>query len=714
MDCGPTCLKMVAQHYGKQLPIEHIRKLCDKGKTGVSLLGLSKAAESLGFSALPLKLDLKTFTEEATLPCLVHWQGQHFVVVYKIDKKHIYLADPGIGKVKLSHREFMEHWRYNDDEGVALLLRPTAQFEQQKEQEKPSSNGLVQLWHYLRRHQRFAKQLLIGAFVSSLLALMLPFLTQSLVDYGIGNKDLGFIYIIVIAQLILFLSRTAADFIKGWVLAYMGAHINVAVLSDFLLKLMRLPLSFFATRNLGDIMQRINDHQKIEEFLTSHSINVVFSMLNLLVFSLVMLSYSFAAFITFLVGSVLSIFWITLFFNRRKILDYRQFSQMSDNQNSIMQLVNGMPEIKLNDCAVRKRSGWEHIQAKLFKTRLNVLALEQYQQAGNLFFNEGKNLLITFIAAYQVLQGDMTLGMMMATIYILGQMNAPIENLIQFMRHAQDAKLGMERLNEVQSMPDEGVLKDIDTVSHFSGGDITIKNLSFKYGKYDKRPVLDDLSLTIPHNKTTAIVGPSGSGKTTLLKLLLKFYDEYEGQLTLNGQSLSYLDPQQWRNKCGVVMQDGFIFNDTIANNIALDSQMPDFDRLVQAAKTANIHEEFERLPQGYHTKIGLEGMDLSGGQKQRLLIARAVYRNPEFIFFDEATSALDANNERIIQRNLQYFFNNRTCVIIAHRLSTVKNADNILVMEQGKVVESGDHQALIEQKGSYYHLVKNQLELGS
>jgi ATP-binding cassette subfamily B protein len=714
MDCGPSCLMMVSQFFKKTFSLSQVRKLCDKGQQGVTLLGINRAAEELGFKTLPMKLEIDTFIKDAQLPCIVHWQQKHFVVVYKINKNNIYIADPARGRVKLNKTDFINNWSSNGKDGIALFLQPTNKFYQQQENKERSTNGLVNLLQYIGRFKKFVMQLGLGALLGSLLNLIFPFLTQALVDHGIGNRDVNFVYAILIAQLMLFLSRTSVEFIRGWILVNMGTRINIAIVSEFLLKMMRLPLSFFGSKNLGDVLQRISDHQKIEEFLTSHSINIVFSMLNLLVFSAIMASYSTTIFLVFFIGSILSIVWVALFLNKRKVLDYQNFSQMSANQNNIVQLVQGMPEIKLNNCAESRRWEWEQIQAKLFKTRLKGLAIEQYQQGGTLFLNEGKNIIITFIAASLVINGELTLGMMMAITYILGQMNAPIEQLLQFMRQAQDAKLSMERLGEIQVMKEEKEGNGEELVSKIPKGDIIFKKLNFKYSRHDKKNILECLDFSIPYQKTTAIVGASGSGKTTLLKVLLKFFSSYEGTITIDDLDMRFACPDAWRKQCGVVLQDGYIFSDTIARNIALGNSEPDIQRVIHAAKTANLFEEIEKFPQGFFTKVGAEGMGISGGQTQRILIARAVYKNPEYILFDEATSALDAKNEKMIQENLKYFFKGKTVVVIAHRLSTVKHADQIIVLDKGKVVEQGNHATLTHKKGYYFDLVKNQLELGS
>lgn len=714
MDCGPTCLMMVVQFHGKKLSLDHLRQLCDKGQQGVTLLGISRTAEELGFKTMPLKLNVDLFVKQAQLPCLVHWKNNHYVVVYKISHNKIYIADPGAGKLQLTVEQFKQFWSQDNENGVALFLETTDKFYQQDSCEKRTNNGIKRLFSHIVRFKSFLRQLGIGALLGALLNLIFPFLTQALVDHGIGNRDINFVYTIVIAQLVLFLSRTATEFIRGWILVHMGARINIAILSEFLMKLMRLPLSYFSQRNLGDVLQRVADHKKIEVFLTSHSISIIFSLFNMIIFSIVMAVYSGFIFSIFLFGSLFSIGWISLFLNKRKLLDYQQFNQMSANQNAIVQLVNGMPEIKLNRCEASRRWEWETIQGKLFNVRLNALAVEQYQQAGTLFLNEGKNILITFIAAQQVINGQLTLGMMMAIIYILGQMNAPIEQLLNFIRLSQDAKISMERLGEIQDLKDEKDELGSELSQTINLGDIKLSGLSFKYSRHDDHPALNQLDISIPYQKTTAIVGASGSGKTTLMKLLLKFYPTNEGHIAVGGQDLKFICPDVWREQCGVVMQDGYIFNDSVAKNIVMSNEKVDFQHLIHAAKSANIHDEIEKLPQGYYSKIGVEGVGLSGGQKQRILIARAIYKKPKYLFFDEATSALDTNNEKQIQENLQYFFKGKTVIVIAHRLSTVRHADQIIVLDKGRIVESGNHEKLTNKRGYYYSLVKNQLELGN
>lgn len=717
MDCGPACLKMISTYYNLPLSIDKARKLCDKGQQGVSLLGIMKAAEELGFKTLPAKVSVETLITHVSSPCVLHWGGDHFVVLHEVKKDKIGIADPKGAIVHFDLEEFKRFWCSDGDNGVALFIEPTEQqFENERrvEEDESQPNSFVKLFRYFFRYDVLMRQLIIGTLVVSILNLFFPFLTQTLVDSGVGSADINIVYAVVISQVVLFFSKTFAEFLRGWVLIHLSTRVNVAILSDYLLKMMKLPISFFSRRNLGDILQRVSDHERIEEFLSSQAINLLFSFVNLIIFSSILLFYSVEVFITFVVGSFAAVGWITLFLNRRRVLDYSRFKLMADNQNAMVQIVSGMEEIKLNQCQLQKRWQWQRLQTKLFKVRLKGLAIEQYQQAGNIFFNEGKNILITFITAQQVIEGNMSLGMMMAITYILGQVNAPISQFIEFIRLGQDAKIGMERLEEVHHMKTEEEMYSSQLANSFSLGDIKLENLDFYYSIHDEKPALNNVSLTIPHQKTVAIVGASGSGKTTLMKVLLKFFSEYKGSISLNDVDFKLIAPDAWRENCGAVMQDGFIFDDSILSNICLNQENVDMERLFYATKVANIHNEIEALPQGYDTKIGQEGVQLSGGQKQRVLIARAVYKNPKYLLFDEATSALDANNEKVIQENLETFFEGKTVVIIAHRLSTVKHADQIIVLDKGSVVEVGDHQSLTQTKGYYYQLIKNQLELGS
>jgi len=716
-DCGPTCIKIIAKHYKKRLPLQELRELSETVRTGSNLLNLSNAAEKIGFKSLGVKISLEKILE-VPLPCILHWNKNHYVVLYKIKKEIFHISDPAHGLLKYKKEEFLKHWignnaSKNTEEGIALLLEPTPKFYDSEFDDKEKNLGFSFLSKYLFRYKKFLVQLIIGLLAGSLLQLIFPFLTQSIVDVGIKNQDIHFIYLILIAQLFLFVGRTSIEIIRGWILLHLSTRINISLISDFFIKLMNLPIAFFDTRMTGDILQRINDHRRIERILTTSSLNVLFSMFNLVIFGVVLAYYSLAIFGIFLGGSFLYFLWIIIFLKKRRNLDYKRFSQVSQEQSKVIELINGMQEIKLHNAEKQKRWGWEFLQARLFKISIEGLALEQYQSVGSGFINELKNILITVLSAKLVIEGEITLGMMLAITYIVGQLNSPISQLINFIREVQDAKISLERLSEIHNKEDEEKIDEEKITEIPKNLDLTLSNVSFRYIGSDQL-VLKDLNLHIPANKITAIVGASGSGKTTLMKLLLKFYDPNKGKIKVGNHDLKNVSQKSWRYECGVVMQEGYIFSDTIANNVAVGVDYVDKKKLTHAVDVANIKEFIESLPLSYNTKIGMEGVGLSTGQKQRLLIARAVYKNPNFLFFDEATSALDANNEKTIMEKLDVFFKDKTVVVIAHRLSTVKNAHQIVVLDDGKIIEKGTHKELVKQKGSYYHLVKNQLELGN
>jgi len=709
---------MIANHYGRSISLEKLQKLSETTRAGSSLQGIADAAEKIGFRTLGVKIDFNKLKEDAPLPCIIHWNQNHFVVVYKIKKGIVYVADPGHGLLKYTKQEFISHWIGNNanettEEGIALLLEPTPKLKQAEADDFETKKGFSFLYQYLFRYKKFIVQLALGLLVGSLLQLIFPFLTQSVVDVGIQNLDIHFIYLVLIAQLLLFMGQISVQIIRGWILLHLSTRINISLISDFFIKLMNLPIAFFDTKMTGDIMQRINDHQRIERLLTSTTLDTLFSLFNLIVFGAVLAWYDLKIFAIFFMGSAIYVIWVMLFLKRRKDLDYKRFDQMSNEQSKVIELINGMQEIKLHNAERQKRWSWEFLQARLYKISIKSLALEQTQSIGSSFVNEIKNIFITMFSAKLVIDGQITLGMMMAISYIIGQLNSPIQQLIGFVYSMQDAKIALERLSEIHNKEDEENSEEQKITDVAVDENILLNNVSFRY-MGSSEEVLKNLNLEIPANQVTAIVGTSGSGKTTLMKMLLKFYEPEKGEIKLGNTNLSNISQKTWRENSGAVMQEGYIFNDTIANNIAIGETVIDQQKLRQAVKIANIQDFIEQLPLGYNTKIGMEGVGMSTGQKQRLLIARAVYKDPKIIFFDEATSALDANNEKIIMENLDTFYKGRTAVVIAHRLSTVKNADQIVVLEQGKIEEKGTHEELVKLKGKYYHLVKNQLELGN
>jgi ATP-binding cassette, subfamily B, bacterial len=718
MDCGPTCLRMVFKYYGKQINLESLKRATQLGTTGTSLLGMSEAANQYGFRTLSAKLTFEQLLTDATLPCIIHWDQYHFVVLTPhANHKRLTVADPAKGLLTYTKEEFLKYWTSTTEDGkkkgIVLLLTPTELFFQ-RENEKDSKAGWHLLGKYTLPYKAQIIQLLLGLLVGSLLQLVFPYLTQSIVDTGIRTHNLPFIQIILLAQFALFFGQTAVEFIRSRILLFMSTHISLSILSDFWTKLMQLPLNFFDTKQTGDILQRIQDHRRIENFVTGTAIQTLFSVFNLAVFSVVLLTYHTTVFAIFLAGSAVYFLWIRVFLKYRRTLDHHRFAVASKESSATVQLISGMHEIKLNNAEHIKRMEWEVIQASLFSLNFKSLSLTQYQQAGAFFINQGKNILITYLVATSVLDGTLTLGAMLAIQYIIGQLNNPVEQLITFSQHAQDAQLSLERLNEIHRLEDEEP-KDPAGVSHISENhNINLTGLNFTYPGAGNTPVLSDLNIEFPGGKVTAIVGTSGSGKTTILKLLQKFYSTYQGEIKIGDHNLKLLKPSYWREISGSVMQEGYIFSDTIEKNIAIGDETTNMERLVNACKVANILSFVESLPLGFNTKIGAEGNGVSTGQRQRILIARAVYKNPEFILFDEATNALDANNEKAIMENLQEFFQGRTVIVVAHRLSTVKNADKIVVLEKGKIIEEGNHAALTQKRGTYYELVKNQLELGN
>jgi len=727
MDCGPSCLRMVARYYGRSYSLQQLRRLTYSTREGVSMLSLSDAAENLGFRSRGVRLTWEQLRDEAPLPCIVHWNQKHFVVVTGISKEsrfsifsgrkkrgdQVSIADPAHGLITYDRSEFLKCWSAKGKEGMALLLEPAAQFYNEEPEDQKISR-YTYLLKYLRPYRKFIIQLLLGMLTGSFVSMIFPFLTQSIVDYGIGNSDINFIGMVLVAQLVLTFGQTANEMIRNWIMLHVTTRVSISLISDFLIKLMRLPISYFDSKMIGDIMQRMGDHNRIQTFLTVSLVNILFAVITLVIYTVIMATYHPGILLVFFTGSILYIGWVLLFLKKRRELDYKRFQQASANQSNVVQLITGMQEIKLNSCEKQKRWEWERIQAKLYKVNIKGLLLNQNQLVGATFINQTKDIIISFLTARAVVTGDMTLGMMMAVQYIIGQLNAPIQLFIGFVQSAQDAKISLERLGEINDKEDEENPEERKIGEIPEEKDIVLKNVTFQYEGPNSPEVLKAINLEIPAKKITAIVGTSGSGKSTLIKLILGFYKPVQGEILLGGVSLESYSQQQWRKRCGVVMQEGFIFSDTIAGNIGIGDENPDLKRIGRAVETANIQTFIESLPLGYETRIGSDGHGLSTGQKQRILIARSVYKNPDYIFFDEATNALDARNELVIMENLNGFFKDRTVIVVAHRLSTVKNADQIVVLEGGEIVEKGTHPELVGKRGIYFNLVKDQLELGN
>lgn len=719
MDCGPTCLKMVAKFYGKNYSLQNLRDRCHITREGVSLLGISDAAESIGFRTTGVKVTWRQMVEEMPLPCIVHWNQRHFVVVYDVVKKHgvykVMIADPASGLLEYTEEDFRGLWLESErkTEGIALILEPTPKFYEEEGDDEHRHYGFAYVLKYLRPFRSYIIQILLAMLTASVISLLMPFITQSVVDKGIGTGSLSLIVVLLIAQLTLTLGGLANNLIRSWLMLHTTSRVSISLISDFLCKLMRLPIAFFDSKMVGDIMQRIGDYNRIQTFLTGSLLSMVIAVVSFVVYGLIMAGYNATIFIVFLIGASLYVLWVLLFMKRRRKLDYMRFQQASANQSNIVQLIGGMQEIKLNNCEKQKRWEWESIQAKLFKVGVKSLTLGQVQEIGSTFIDQTKNILMSFIAAKSVIDGGMTLGMMMALQYIMGQINAPISQFISFVQSAQDASISLDRLGEIHEMKDEEPAEEERIKDIPSDADIVFRDVVFQYDGPHSPKVLDEVSLTIPSGKVTAIVGASGSGKTTMLKMMLGFYPPVSGEVLLGNVSLKNYSESRWRARCGTVMQEGYIFSDTIAANIAVSEEYPDMERVRWAAGVSNIKYWIEGLPLGYGTKIGADGHGLSSGQKQRILIARAAYKDSRYLFFDEATNSLDANNERTIMENLERLFSEKTVVVVAHRLSTVKNADNIIVLDKGRIAEQGTHSQLTALRGKYYELVKNQLELG-
>lgn len=715
-DCGPTCLRIIAKHHGKTISREFLRDKAGITRIGVTMAGIAEAAEAIEMRTLGMRIGLESLITEAPIPFIVPWRQKHFVVVYKTTKDKVFVADPALGLLSYSHQDFKKAWTNTDDgNGFILLLEPNAQFYNLQE-DKTKNNGFSFLLPYFKPYKKLIFQLFVGLLVGTVIQFILPFLMQSVVDIGVNHRDVPFIYLILVSQLVLILSQTIVTVFREWILIHVTSRFNIKMISDFLFKMLKLPISFFDTRNTGEHLQRITDHTRIQNFVSSSTLNMVFSMITFVVFNFILVYYNLKIFFVFIVASIFYVTWTFFFLKKRAELDYKRFDETSQSQTNLIQMISGVKEIKINNSQRKNRWKWEYTQISLFKTSLSTLKLAQYQSIGATLINELKNVSITFLSAKAVVDGELTIGMMVTIQYIVGQLNLPLGNFVTFIQTWQDAKISLERLAQVHCKEDEDDLS-VHKFSELSDNKtIEIKDLSYRYGGKSTPFVLKNLSCSIPEGKTTAIVGASGSGKTTLMKLLLKFYEPTKGSIIVGSINLKDINNDYWRSNCGAVMQDTFMFNDSIAGNISESEQdeIINREKLNNASFVANIEDFIQKLPNKYNTELGTSGIRLSGGQEQRIMIARAVYKNPFYVFFDEATSALDANNEKVIMENLDNFLKDKTAIVIAHRLSTVKNADNIIVLENGSVVEEGTHEYLTVLKGKYYQLVKNQLELGN
>ena len=728
MQCGVASLAMVCRCFGAPYSLEFLSNFCHATTEGVSMLGITEAARRLGLETVSCRVSVEELSR-CPLPAILHWNQNHFVVLHKVSRKggRFHIAAPGKGMRTMDKEEFCRHWistRSNGDEkGLAMFFEPGPDFGKIRESADGERRSFRFLAGYLSQYRKYFFQIILGLLLGCVLQLILPFLTQSIVDIGIHHNDIGFIWLVLLGEMMIVVGRTATDFIRRWLLLHISMRINISLVSDFFIKLLKLPMSFFDTKLTGDLLQRMSDHSRVQTFLTGQVLNIVFSILSFIIFGIVLFIYNRIVFLVFFVGTIAYALWTIVFLRRRKVIDYELFEQQAKNQNRTWQFITSMQEIKLQDCERRRRWEWEDTQADLFEVQMKSLKLQQTQEAGSIFINEVKNILVTVFAATSVINGSLTLGAMLAIQYIVGQLNSPVSQLISFIYSVQDVKISLERINEIHSgrneEPETGRRESYPDMEDGSAGEessrsIVFDDVSFKYDPHALKTTLEDISLDIREGKVTAIVGASGSGKTTLIKLMLGYYPAMKGEIRIAGKDINSYGMKWWRRRCGVVMQDGVIFSESIARNIAVDDGEIDVARLEDAARIACIHDYVMSLPLKYNTKVGKDGRGLSQGQRQRILIARAVYRNPDYIFLDEATNSLDAKNERAIVENLAGFYKGRTVVVVAHRLSTVRDADRIIVLDSGKVVETGDHASLIAKGGVYFNLVKNQLELGT
>ncbi|WBV56365.1 peptidase domain-containing ABC transporter [Chryseobacterium daecheongense] len=706
-DCGVTCIRMIAKYYG--INISNTNPVLVESnllKQGITISDLNDTAKKLGFNTLVVKLDFEKMINNVPLPAIFFWNQNHFIIVYKVVNKQLYVADPGFGKIVYSQKEFLKGWAQESDEGIVLLLDPTEKLFDIREKKK-KKNDLQYVTQYLVKHKIQLFLIALTLLISSCIELIFPFFTQKILDKGVVLKKISIIYLILIAQILVFVSRIGLEFYRSWLFIHISSRISLSIISDFLVKLMQLPLRFFNSKNIGDLIQRIQDHNRIESFLSKDLIQTVFSFFSIVIYICILFYFNINVFLIVSIGTILELLWIFKFLHKIKLLDQKTFTLEIKDKNKIYELISSMQEIKLNNLEENKRNEWQKIQTNIYLNNINKLKTTQKYESYR-FIGFFQTILVIFVSSIAVMNQTLTIGSMLAIMFILGGINAPIGQLINFVLQYQLVKVSFERLNEIHNKPNEENLNKISYLEDIK--DINIDNVSFSYD--NSNYILKNISLKIPKGKTTAIVGVSGSGKTTLLKLILKFYQQQQGTILINDNTLEEVENTFWRSKCGVILQDSFIFSDTISYNISLEENANQ-EKILNAIRLANVNDFVDKLPLGLSTIIGSEGIGISHGQKQRILIARAIYKNPDYLFFDEATNSLDSNNEVIIINNINRYFNGKTMIVVAHRLSTVKKADQIIVLDNGRIIEKGNHNELVKFKGKYFELIQNQLELG-
>jgi len=715
MDCGVACLRMIASYHGREYEANRLRDLTYIDKQGVSLLGISHAAEHIGLKSIGAPVPFYRLTEDIPLPAIAHWENDHFIVVYKVKPKEVWVGNPVEKNItKLSKEDFLKGWHKpelgREETGILLLLEPMSDF-LEKDGGSERKNGFLHLYTYIKQYRPLLRQILLGIILVSCIQFAFPFLIKSIIDTGIETEDSYFIYLILVAFIVLYLAQTLVETIRNSIIRFVGTKVNAKLMSEFLTKLLKLPIRYFDSHVVGDVLQRIYDNKRVEQLLTSTTTFALFSIGNLIVSSFILFLFNLKIFLLFLVGTTLYFGWAFYCLNKRRALETKRFDYATQNQNALVQLISGIHEIKQHNVELQKRWEWEGIQKKIYDINQDFFGIEQQQKMGTNLINDLKNIIITVVAAHAIIAPDqiMTLGTLVAILYIIGQLNGPMEQIINFLSQAQDAKISIERMNEIhQGIAKEEEASTLNVLPE--NGDITLEKVTFQYSGPSSPVVLRNINLKIPAGKTTAIVGSSGSGKTTLLKLILGTYQPTKGVVKLGGINLSTINSRLWRDQYGLVAQDGYIFSDTITGNIAFGESIADKRNVIRAAKIANIQNHVEKLRLGYSTIIGPD--NVSGGQKQRYLIARAVYKNPEYLFLDEPTNPLDTYNEMVIMENIEDYFVDKTIVVVAQRLSTIINADHIIVVEDGEIIEQGTHDYLLTIRGAYHQMHRNQTEL--